>query len=107
MKTLAELNAHEEIRDVRNTFTLKRSWAVGSQSRRWASSPKVHLLRIDRVIATGTEWKPGFYRVGQVYRASAPCNGNGQHTGTVAERLDTDAISCTKCLKRLAELSAD
>lgn len=103
IKTLAELNISTRVR-IWDCFTLKSVWKVGSQSRRWASSPKTHLLRAEKVIATGEGWKPNMYRIGSYLSVHAVCNGNGQHTGTVYDQLDTDAITCTKCLRRLEEL---
>jgi hypothetical protein len=105
-RTLAELNATPHVSTWQDTFVLEHGWRVGSQSRRWSGSPKTHLLRVSKVTATGPNWKPGSYRVGSYFSVAAVCNSNGQHTGTVYERDDTDAITCEKCLKRLAEMGA-
>jgi hypothetical protein len=110
MKTLADLNANaHEYRTFGNEgsgtgpFTLRTSWAVGSQSRRWNRSGKTHLLRISTVLATHPDggWKPNYYKVGQVYSAAAMCDSNGQHTGHVYPNVDTDAVDCQRCLKAL------
>jgi hypothetical protein len=85
-------------------YTLEQRYAVGSQSKRWSNSPKTHLLITQRV--TAADWTDGpvdrrSYKVGDTFSAYTPCNSNGQHTGTVFAKLDTDAITCTKCLKYL------
>jgi len=103
-RSLAELNTRSHVSE-RSPFTLEHGWRVGSQSRRWSGSPKTHLLRVSKVLATDSTWKPGEYRVGSYFAVHALCNSNGQHTGTVYERSDTDDITCEKCLKRLAEFN--
>lgn len=98
-KTLAELNATYSYTHGWDVYTLDTFYAVGSQSRRWTSSPKIHLLRCELVVAEAGQHKPGTYKVGDVFSAHTPCNSNGQHTGTPFKGLDTDAITCSKCLK--------
>ena len=115
--SLAELNAsptihhhhfngYNGIGDV--DYTLERRVAVGSQSRRWGSSGKTHLLFTLVVIAadwTNGKVDPRAYRVGSVFSAHTPCDSNGQHTGQVYPNVDTDAVDCSRCQKRLAALS--
>jgi hypothetical protein len=101
MKTLAQFNATPRRHDW-GKYTLETRYAVGSQSRRWTSSPKVHLLRTE-VVVEDRDPQPGTYKLGGTFSAHAPCNSNGQHTGTVFAKLDTDAITCARCLKAVQE----
>ncbi len=104
MKTLAELNV--EITAKLDTYdwgqyTIQHGYAVGQVGFR-RTGTKVHLLRIATVIEERGEHKPGTKRVGDIYRAHAPCNGNGQHVGQVLAGRDTNAITCEKCLAYLS-----
>lgn len=97
--TLAQLNTTPSTRDW-GKYTVRREWAVGSQSQRYGSSPKTHLLRIE-VVIEDRDPQPRTYRVGQTFAAAAVCNTNGQHTGRAYPDTDTDRITCERCLRRL------
>lgn len=101
-RTLAELNANPYRRDWGN-YTLETRYHVGrtGSSRRGTSGAKTHLVVADYVVAEKDGHKPGTYGVGDRFSIHGACNGNGQHNGTVLEKLDTDAISCAKCASRL------
>jgi len=81
-------------------YTLVTSYAVGSQSQRYGSSPKTHVLRIEKV-TEDRDPQPRTYKLGDTLAAAALCNGNGQHTGRAYPGVDTDRVSCTKCLARI------
>lgn len=98
-KTLAELNAPTPSMVYEwSGYTLHRLYAVGTSGRRGSGS-HYHLLRTDVVAAVPADYKPGSHGVGDFHSVAAPCNTNGQHNGRVAYGVDTDKITCSKCLK--------
>jgi hypothetical protein len=104
VKTLAELNATTDTYDW-GAYTLRRESAVGSVGRYGTNKntgAKIHLLRIAVVVEERGTHKPGTYRVGSVFLAHAICNGNGQNVATAHKGLDTDAITCAKCLAAIS-----
>jgi hypothetical protein len=97
MKTLAELNAEPREHVWGDTYRVRMLKKVGRAGRR-GTGTKVHLLRTELILEELVAHKPGTYRVGQYFGVGAICSHNGQHTGQVFEHLDTDAITCRKCL---------
>ena len=97
IRTLAEYNASPRRRDWCN-YTLETRYAVGrtGSTRRGRTGGHMHLLRIE-VVVDVRDWKPGTIKVGDVFSIYGLCNGNGQRNGIAVDRLDTDAITCTKC----------
>lgn len=83
-KTLAEMNVNP-FQTERHGLPAIETYAVGRVGRKQTGA-KVHLLR---VVTLDT---------GERYSASAPCNGNGQHIGHPFKGLDTDRITCERCL---------
>jgi len=116
MENLSSLNSRSYTRtqNFRNNdgtgvvYTLSVEFAVGSQSRRWTGSPKTHILKVERIISA--EWvgqvDSRSYKVGQNFSVYAKCNTNGQHTGTEYKGVDTDAITCERCLEIMGETVA-
>lgn len=112
--TLTELNTAKasdriEARDgVPTGWTFHKSYAVGrcgSARRRGTAGGKLHLLRVEVVTGKPADTDRKTIKVGENYMITG-CNGNGQRTGVVVKELDTDAITCTKCHKRLAAIVA-
>jgi len=81
-------------------YNLLESFAVGSQSQRYGTSPKTHILRLE-VVTEDREPKRGTYKLGDTLSAHALCMTNGQHTGRAYPGVDTDSITCSKCLARI------
>jgi hypothetical protein len=64
-----------------------------------SSGVKIHRLSGERVVgyANGFQWKPGYYKIGDVYSCRAVCNGNGQHTGRIFPKLTAEDVTCQNC----------
>ena len=105
MKTLQELNTGPVAPPFERVFewadyTITAEYRVGRRGRQGA---EIHLLRVWRVLADSAPDR-GRFAVGTYASVRAVCNGNGQFTGTVLEYLDTDSITCERCLKRLERM---
>jgi hypothetical protein len=97
-KTLQELNT-ESVFEWSN-YTIAREYRVG---RRGRQGSEIHLLRVWRVMADSAP-APRRFQVGGYASISPLCNGNGQFTGSVVENLDTDSVTCQRCLAHSARL---
>lgn len=118
MKNLNQLTADLNVRMAKfndenglaiwNTLRLERGYKVGRNgtSYRGTTGDKVHLLITEKLISRTDAQKPGQLRIGDYFSIGGVCGSNGQRTGVVFEGLDTDKVTCTKCLKYLANLSA-
>ena len=102
MKTLAELNAKPYRRNW-GGWTLETRYHVGrtGSSRYGTSGAKAHLVIAEYVVAKDGPEIAGQTKIGDVHSIRGDCNGNSQRNGTVLANLDTDAITCEKCLARL------
>jgi hypothetical protein len=90
------------VRDWKSGTTVKVVYGVGQSGFR-RSGDKLHLIIAEIVLTPGTDanGKPTRLRPGDVLAARSPCNGNGQHKGSLILGLDTDRITCQKCLERV------
>lgn len=106
--TLADLNANAGTRENFMGYTLEFRWAVGrnGKSYRGQTGTKLHLLRTEVVVAEKGEHVPGTYVVGATFSVGGACGSNGQHTGVVVKGKDLADVTCEKCLKVLARMSA-
>ena len=104
--TLAELNVTPYRSVWANTYEIEHLIAVGrsGSSCRGTSGSKVHLLFVQRIVGEPNGHKPGTFGIGENFSVVGACNGNGQNTGVVMPKHDTTAITCEKCLKRLAAI---
>jgi hypothetical protein len=101
-KTLSELNA-APFRRTWGGWTLETRYHVGrsGSSRYGTSGANTHLVVAEYVVAKDGPEVAGQTKIGGIHSIHGACNGNGQRNGTVLDKLDTDAITCTKCLKRM------
>ena len=115
--TLNELNAAR--RDAldrwdhvlaRDGWTQHTEYAVGRNGRqrsyRGTAGARLHLLKVARVTGKPTDARTGTFEIGDARSIHGACGANGQFTGTVVAGVDLDQITCTKCLKKLAALTA-
>lgn len=107
IKTLDEMNSNPRFSEwpfQEPEYKLEHRAAVGRVGRS-RSGEKIHFLNTQIVV----EYLNGFtpdrrqYRIGDSFSTHAPCNGNGQQVGQIIRNLDTNAITCQKCLKALGE----
>jgi hypothetical protein len=77
----------------------KHMYAVGTQGRS-GTGTKIHLLTTYIITESDDKKQIGKYRV-----VDAECNGNGSHNGRIEASLDTEHITCSKCLKKLEAIS--
>lgn len=93
-RTLTEMNQNTT-RKERFGMILERRFAVGKLGYK-GTGTKVHLLETEVVIdsADSTRWSNG-----EVISANSFCNGRGQQNSSKREELDTDRVTCQKCLK--------
>jgi hypothetical protein len=110
MITLAQINARYASTRTWGQYTLASRYVVGrnghQNGRRGTAGAKLHLLRIEVVTAEAGEHKPGTYKVGQTFSTQGSCAANGQHTGVAMADLDTDKVTCQKCLRALGRIAA-
>jgi hypothetical protein len=108
VKTLATLNenAHESVWS--DTYRLRDEIAVGvtgkQSSYRGQTGSKVHALRVSRIIEDlrpVDQRRADTYKLGDMFRVTGFCNGNGQQNGKINTRLDISDITCEKCRKAL------
>lgn len=94
MRTLADMNSQPRTREW-SGYTLVTTYAVGGHAGTTArTGVKIHLLRIETVIAVGPE-ASGRMKVGSVLYTEPTCY-SAKHA-TVFANLDTDAVNCLKC----------
>lgn len=107
-ETLAELTARMNPQPTvwRNYITL-RGYYVGQAGRR-RTGEKLHLLSVTHVIDTLGPIQRQHIQMGGQTWSTATCGtrSNGQHTAYISEGLDTDRITCERCLKRMGWLEA-
>lgn len=101
-KTLAELNANP-FRRQWGGWTLETRYHVGrsGSTRRGTSGSHLHLVLAEYVVEKNGPEIAGQTKIGGVHSIVGVCNGNGQRNATAIDNLDTDVITCTKCLARL------
>ncbi len=102
-RSLAEINDREPyITDWNDKYITQSVTAVGSVGFR-RSGEKNHMVSAQVIVALvdGFEPQRNQYQLGDVFSASARCNGNGQNVAVPDRRLDTDAVNCGKCAKNL------
>lgn len=97
MKTLAEMNTSPKVYPW-SGYTIRTEFAVGRVGRA-RSGTKLHLVICSYVVTVPNDG--GRMRVGDLHAAHTPCNGNGQHIAQPINGLDTDAITCQKCVSAI------
>lgn len=105
-RTLAEFNASPtESEWGPGIYRLRRLIGVGKAGRRGLGR-ELHVVRYSTIVAELREPRPGAMRLGATFSAHAACGtrSNGQHTARVLPGLDTDRVTCERCLKRFGWL---
>jgi hypothetical protein len=91
-------------------YTLETSFAVGrngnQRSYRGATGSHMHVLTVETVIGERGAHKPGTYKIGDAFSVRGMCASNGQNTGRVVAGIDTDSVTCSKCVAYLARMTA-
>lgn len=99
-KTLAEFNATAREWDWSEVYRLRDEYAVGYAGVR-RTGTKLHVIRVERIVAELREHKPGTCRPGQVFSSAAACGSrnNGQRTAWLT-KYDTAQVTCERCIER-------
>jgi hypothetical protein len=97
--TLSVMNAAPREWEWSGVYRLRDERAIGRAGRK-GRGREIHVLHVDRIVMT-LPMAHGKGKVGDVFAVHAACGtrSNGQVTGRVLN-VDTDAVTCERCLKR-------
>lgn len=92
---LQEINDREQEHQSPAGHSYRFSYAVGRGAGRKNMGSETHLIRITH---RSDSDRPSYH---------ATCHSNGQQTGWPIDNLDTDRVTCSKCLKTLEKLQVN